>query len=107
MKKSFCTLQSLESSRVSYISWEENEWKGLKSGKNLKKASAVFSGKCHNSDILGKMHANLVNLYLNRRFMGGFYSTFSQKSKDLAGGEMHGFQDKIGKLKNCPKKWEE
>ena len=33
--------------------------------KNTKKASAFFSGKCHNSDIL------YLNLYLNRRFMGG------------------------------------
>ena len=46
-----------------------------KASKLGKKAIAFFSGKCHNLDILGKKHANLVNLCLNRRFMGGYYST--------------------------------
>ena len=59
----------------------KNDWKGLKSGKNVKKAIAFFSGKCHNSDILGKKYASLVNLYLDRRFMWGFYSAFGPKVK--------------------------
>jgi len=45
------------------------------------KAWKVEKNKCHNSDIRVEKYVNLDNLYLNRRFMGGFYSEFGTKVK--------------------------
>ena len=64
---------------VSYISLPKIEWKDLKTGKNHKNELLTFSQKCHKSEILGKKYVNLLQLYSNRRFMGGFYSVFSLK----------------------------
>ena len=49
---------------------------------------------------------NLVNLYLNRRFMGGLYSEFGPKVKRFGWRRNAWFQEKLENLKNCPKKEE-
>ena len=80
------TLKSLESSGsikcfTHFMSkkWVERHQKWEK----RKKAIAFFSGKCHNSDILGKRYENLVNLYLGAgiffRWVPG-WKNFSKKA---------------------------
>ena len=83
-QKSFCTRFRRE--KRGFIGFlfmflPKPDGKVVKNGKTLKKAISLFSGKGHNSDILGKKYVNFYYLYLNSRCMEGFYSAFSPKVK--------------------------
>ena len=60
--------------------------------------------KCHNSDIRVEKYVNLDNLYLNRRFMGGFYSEFGTKVKRFGWRRNAWFSRKNREIEKLSKK---